>query len=98
MSSSPCFFDNMEFMNKQADTVYLKAEPEVLQTHLMMGKSKRPLIQGKSPDELIAYIRESLTVREPFYSQAKYVLPIEKLTTKGKVYEAVQTLQKMLNL
>ena len=95
---TPCFFDNMAFMNRQADTVYLKAEPEVLQKHLMMGKSKRPLIQGKSPDELIAFIRESLAVREPFYAQAKYTLPIDLLTTKGKVQETVQTLQKMLNL
>ncbi|MBR4366189.1 MAG: shikimate kinase [Bacteroidaceae bacterium] len=95
---TPCFFDNMDFMNQQADTVYLKAEPEVLQKHLMLGKSKRPLIEGKSPDELIAFIRESLTLREPFYAQAKYTLPIDLLTTPGRVKETVQTLQKMLNL
>lgn len=95
---TPCFFDNMEYMNQQADTVYLKAEPEVLQSHLMMGKSQRPLIAGKSPEELIAYIRESLAVREPFYTQAKYVQPIEVLTTKEQINDTVQAIQKMLNL
>lgn len=95
---TPCFYDNMEFMNRQADTVYLKAEPEVLQTHLLMGKSQRPLIKGKTPDELLTFIRESLVVREPFYLQAKYILPIDKLTTKGRVRETAQQLQEMLAL
>ena len=27
---TPCFFDNMDYMNGQGDTVYLKATPEVL--------------------------------------------------------------------
>ena len=31
---TPCFFDNMEYLNRQADTVYLKASPEVLCEHL----------------------------------------------------------------
>ena len=36
---TPCFFDNMDYMNSLAETVYLKAEPEVLRTHLLMAKS-----------------------------------------------------------
>lgn len=35
---TPCFYDNMEYMNAQGDTVYLKASPEVLYAHLQMGK------------------------------------------------------------
>ena len=35
----PCFYDNMEYMNQQGETVYLKATPEVLYGHLKMGKS-----------------------------------------------------------
>ena len=73
---TPCFFDNMEYMNSLADTVYLKAEPDVLAKHLKMGKGKRPLIEGKSPEELETYIQESLQAREPYYSQAKYTIDI----------------------
>ena len=50
---TPCFFDNMEYMNAQGDTVYLKAEPDVLCAHLKMGKVKRPLLEGKSQEELL---------------------------------------------
>ena len=35
---TPCFFDNIDYMNHQAQTVYLKTTPEVLFKHLHMGK------------------------------------------------------------
>lgn len=82
---TPCFFDNMDYINQQAESVYLKAEPEVLKEHLLMGKSKRPLIEGKSPEELIAFIRESLQIREPFYAKAKHVVNIDVIHTKQQI-------------
>ena len=27
---TPCFFDNIDYINQQGDTIYLKASPEVL--------------------------------------------------------------------
>ena len=39
---TPCFYDNMEYINQQGDSVYLKATPEVLLRHLKMGKTERP--------------------------------------------------------
>lgn len=82
---TPCFYDNMDYINAQSECFYLKAEPEVLRTHLLMGKSQRPLIQGKSPEELITYIEESLKVREPFYLKAKHVIPIEVIHTTEQI-------------
>ena len=82
---TPCFFDNMDYINAQSECFYLKAEPEVLRAHLLMGKSQRPLIQGKSPEELITYIEESLKVREPFYQKARHVIPIEVIHTKEQI-------------
>ena len=57
---TPCFFDNMDYLNEQGETVYLKARPEVLCSHLKMGKIERPLIKGKSPEELQQFIVEQL--------------------------------------
>ena len=71
---TPCFGDNMEYLNSVSETVWLRATPDVLQTHLGMGKSIRPLIQGKSPDELHDFIIQSLQQREPYYSQAKHII------------------------
>ena len=70
---TPCYFDNMEFMNKNGVTMYLKVWPEELASRLSSSKIVRPLIQGKKGDELVAYIREKLTEREPFYNKAQII-------------------------
>ena len=95
---TPCFFDNMDYMNSLADTIYLKADPEVLAQHLLMGKGRRPLIEGKSPDELREYIRQTLVEREPFYTRAKHTLDVSLLDTAGKVDQSVQLILKTLNI
>ena len=45
---TPCFYDNIDFMNQKAHTIYLSATPETLKAHIRMGGSKAPmLISGK---------------------------------------------------
>lgn len=95
---TPCFGDNMEYMNSVAETVYLRATPKVLQTHLGMGKSIRPLIQGKTPDELHDFIIQSLKEREPYYLQAKHILDINVIRTKEHIQEYVRQIKSIINL
>ena len=57
---TPCFFDNMEYLNRQGDTVYLKATPDVLYKHLKMGKTERPLLKNKTKEEMYRFIEEQL--------------------------------------
>lgn len=94
---TPCFFDNVDYMNQQGDTIFLSATPEVLKEHLLMGKSQRPLIQGKSPEELIDYIHESLQNRLPFYTKARHTLNIDVIHTReeiqGYVMEIINLVQ-----
>ena len=93
---TPCFFDNIDFMNSHGEVVYLRAKPSVLKEHLLMGKSQRPLIQGKSPDELIQYIEESLEHRKPFYEKAKHCLDIEVIHTKEEISDYVHKIMDMV--
>jgi shikimate kinase len=93
---TPCFFDNMDFMNNQGDTIFLNASPAVLKEHLLMGKSQRPLIDGKSPEELEQFISESLQKRIPFYSKAKHVLNIEVIHTKEEIIGYVHQIMDII--
>jgi shikimate kinase len=95
---TPCFFDNMDYLNQQGDVVYLKCEPETLYKHLLMGKVERPLIKGKTPEELIAYITNHLAEREPFYSRAQHTLDVTVLDEYDKIKTSVAALRKLLNL
>ena len=95
---TPCFFDNIDYMNRQGETVYLKATPEVLYGHLKMGKTIRPLLLNKTADEVQVFIREQLAQREPYYSKAKHVLDVNLLDDYEKIKISVEQLRNMLCL
>ena len=95
---TPCFFDNMDYMNQQGETVYLKATPEVLYGHLKIGKSVRPLLLNKTPDEVQQFIRKQLEYREPFYSKAKKTLDVNLLDNFEKIQISVKKLRELLNI
>ena len=95
---TPCFFDNMDYLNQQGQVVYLKADSEVLYKHLMMAKTERPLIKGKSHDELLTFIREQLEKREPFYSKARYTLDVNLMDNYEKIQTSVEKIKELLGL
>lgn len=95
---TPCFFDNIDYMNRQGQTVYLKATPDVLYKHLKMGKTVRPLLLNKTPEEVQAFIREQLQLREPFYKQAKHTLDVNLMDDYDKIKISVAQLRALLNL
>lgn len=95
---TPCFYDNMEYMNAQGDTVYLKATPEVLYRHLQMGRSVRPLLLNKTPEEVKCFVKEQLAQREPFYSKARYTLDVNLMDNLSKIQMTIQSLMKLLQL
>ena len=69
---APCFFDNIDMMNKSGKTIYLNIDPAILADRLLKSKTERPLIKGKSREELVAFIDETLKKRNEFYKQAKF--------------------------
>lgn len=71
---APCFFDNMELMNRAGYCVFLDVEINTLVNRLIHSKTERPLIKGKSPEELKSFISELMLKRRPFYEKASYIL------------------------
>lgn len=72
---SPCFFDNMQWMNENGISVYLQMSPKSLFDRLSQSKpNKRPILIGKTEEELFNFITEKLTEREPFYQQAHLII------------------------
>ena len=69
---APCFFDNIDFMNRTGKTIFLNIDPDILAARLMQSKTERPLIKGKSKEELVQLIDETLKIRNRFYSRAHF--------------------------
>ncbi len=95
---TPCFYDNMEYLNSQGETIYLQATPEILLAHLKMGKGVRPLLLDKTDEEKLATIREQLTQREKVYMKAKHVLSVNKMNSFADIELHIEKIRAMLNI
>ncbi|WP_153641202.1 shikimate kinase [Prolixibacter sp. NT017] len=71
---APCFFENMELMNRTGATIYIAPPTEILVERLLKSKNERPLIKGKSREELTRFIDENLQKRAPFYEKASLII------------------------
>ena len=93
---TPCFFDNMDYMNQVGHTFYLKATPDTILSHLAISRGERPLLKGKSPKELRTFITDQLHDREPFYSKAQHEVDVNVLDSFDKVKLVVGTMEDLI--
>ena len=80
---TPCFHENMQWMNKHGVTIWIDEPIEVLAERLIKEKDHRPLIKSLSDDELHNFLSKKLTERTPFYSQATYHLKGNKISDRS---------------
>jgi shikimate kinase len=71
---TPCYSDNMLFMKEKGQTVYLEMPVGALINRLKNSYGERPLIKGKSKEELRNYISSTLAEREKYYQKAHYTV------------------------
>lgn len=90
---TPCFFDNMEYMNQQGQTVYLKASPETLFQHLHMGRGVRPRLLGKTDQEIMDFIRREVPEREHYYLQARHTVCVDLLDNFEKINTTIRKIK-----
>ena len=84
---TPCFFDNMEWMNANGTTVFLKVAPMTAVHRLMQLKKKRPLIEEKTEQEVIEFVNKHYGDRMKFYEQAHITVKGESLDVEELVSE-----------
>ncbi len=78
---TPCFNNNMEWMNQHGFTIFLRVSPQSAISRLSQSKVKpkvkRPILIDKTQEELAEFIMKNYAERLPFYEQAQ-------LTFKGE--------------
>ena len=87
----PCWEDNMECLAELGTSIYLKWQPKHLAQRLMLTDlSTRPILQGRTEQELLAFITPQLEARAPFYEKADYIIdaPIKDIAEEDDQYIA----------
>ncbi len=74
-----CYFDNMDWMNRHGMTVFLRISQKAVVDRLVHAKRKRPLAEGKTEEELEAFVQRHYTERLPYYEQARITVKAEDL-------------------
>ena len=72
---TPCFGDNMKYMNENGVTIYINATVKDLVERLSLkGLDKRPLLRNLTPEEVEKKLGDQLHSRERYYKMCKYRL------------------------
>jgi shikimate kinase len=84
---SPCYFNNIEYMQQAGITVWINTPLEILFQRLVKEKDNRPLIKNLSDEQLKGFISKKFADRKIYYEQAAIKIDeepvqIEKLVEK----------------
>lgn len=93
---TPCFFDNMDYMLSQGLTVYLEASVPVLCRRLKCSRTKRPLVDSKTEEELAGFVAEMLTRRDIYYRRAHAVFNSDEYERGEALQKATERLSSLL--
>ena len=85
-----CYFDNMEWMNQHGLTVFMQISPKAAVDRVLHSHHKRPLIRGKSEEELMEFVSQHYAARMPFYEQAKITVKSENFDLEA-LMERIET-------
>lgn len=78
---TPCYKDNIEFIRKTGTTIYLKLETDLLCKRLINSHTIRPMVNGKSEDELKIWVENLLNKRKGFYEKAHVIIDARNIST-----------------
>ena len=95
---TPCFFDNMEYMNAHGTTVFLNTPIPRLHSRLMRGRHKRPLIANKSDEELLEFIKKALADRWEHYAKAQIEFSSERLESREEIENTAREFIELLSI
>ena len=68
---TPCFGDNMDWMNRNGLTLWLDTPLDVLNRRLVVGAENRPLLKGLDAQGIEEAIASLMDARRPFYGKAR---------------------------
>jgi len=87
----PCHLDNMTLMEKHGIIVYLKADDETLVSRLKTAAIDRPIVRGKSEEELRTYLAELRNRCERYYIRAHIIAD----GNKTGIHDIMEQLEKI---
>lgn len=71
---TPCYHDNMDFMNQNGLTVFINPNVEVILQRVVTQEGQRPLFSKMDPSELRDKVYQLYEKRYAYYSKAQVII------------------------
>jgi shikimate kinase len=74
---TPCYFNNIDYMNKAGTTVWVNTSVDILNDRLVKEKDNRPLLKDLDDVQIKNFILKKYADRKIYYEQAEIVMEEE---------------------
>ena len=91
---TPVYYDNMDVINKNSESIYLRVQLPQLVKRLESKKHTRPLIAHIPDEDLMEFVAKHLFERNPFYSQAKHTIAIGTQSASEVLNQIMEIIKK----
>jgi shikimate kinase len=82
---TPCFYNNIDFMNSRGTSIWINAPIDVLFKRLVKEREQRPLLTNLSNDQIKGFIIKKFSDRKIYYEQATVMVDQEPLRLENLV-------------
>ncbi|WP_374460946.1 shikimate kinase [Chryseobacterium taeanense] len=89
---TPAYYNNMEIINANSKSIFLRASIATLSERLVKQKEKRPLIANIPDEDLPEFIAKHLFERNIFYSKAQFSVNTDNREPDAIVVEIIEKL------
>lgn len=87
---TPVYYNNMEIINSNSTSVFLRTSINTLVERLSKQKEKRPLIANISNEDLPEFIAKHLFERNVYYNRAQYSISTDSKTPEEILQEIIE--------
>ena len=91
---TPCYYNNIDYMNKSGITVWISSSIETMHQRLLKDRDKRPLLKGLTDEQVRGYIIKKFSDRKIYYEQATVIIDEENITPENFVQQLFKTDKK----
>jgi shikimate kinase len=79
---TPCYYNNIDFMNKSGTSIWINIPIDTLFQRLIKEKETRPLIKNLTSGQLKGFIIKKFSDRKIYYEQADIIVDEEPVLEK----------------
>lgn len=95
---TPCFYDNMDFINIHGISIFLSLPMSVTLERLRHSRKPRPMLEDISSDNLVSHLESLMEIRFPYYQKAQITIEEQSMQADQLALKLMTQLKDIISL